>query len=124
MRATIVKYLVKLGDDAKPAIPALAKAIIDEKGNVSTSAMGLLGTFGADSAVAVPNLIKVLNRSDPSRDYRYVRVKAVSVLGLVGPKARSALPTLERLRGDKWSSMRNRAKLAIRRIRGEGGAKK
>jgi HEAT repeat protein len=52
-----------------------------------------------------------------SRDTRVVQ-EAITALGMIGPAAKDAIPTLEKLTGHEDKQVAERAKAALRQIRG------
>jgi HEAT repeat protein len=99
VRMNAAQTLMKLGAAARPAAPALLRAV-EDKANDTNRGMHIftvqdmaalaLGKATAGTAEAVPALRKLLAAADlPSS--RQPRVRA---LGFVGPEARPALPEL------------------------------
>jgi uncharacterized sulfatase len=80
--------LVALGKDAKPAEPALRKALNDNSPSVRIAAADAIGNLG-DHAAALPVLTKALEHEAP-----LVRLAAINVLDRFGSKARPALPAI------------------------------
>lgn len=80
--------LVALGRDAKPAEPALRKAMTDESPPVRIAAAEAIGNLG-DHAAALPVLMQALEHNAP-----LVRLAALNVLDRFGSHARPALPAI------------------------------
>lgn len=79
-----------------------------ENGMVQARAMYALVKIGAP---AVPPLIKALDSDNVD-----TRLMAVNTLGLLGPKAKEAIPALKKKLADPDSSVQARAKDAIQKI--------
>lgn len=90
------------------AAPILVAAFGNTNGVVSWHAHEALGNMGPDAAAAVPELILLLEGDQ--------RGSAIDVLGKIGPGARAALPALERLKRDRYQSIRRAVREAIRQI--------
>jgi HEAT repeat protein len=100
------------GAEARPAVPALAKALQSSDGLLRMQAALALEKIGPDAREAVPQLIVALD--DPEWS---VRRQAVLALGQIGPDARSALPALHRLqRGDPNGLVRKAVEQALPKI--------
>jgi HEAT repeat protein len=113
--------LFRLGGEAKPAVPALLRAVQDSRNDtngkifyftVQEMAAVALGQASAGTAEAVPALTQKLAgaRTAASRVY-YVRA-----LGAVGPQARPCLAAIRSLLQDESPHLRQAAEKAIERI--------
>ena len=71
-----------------------------------------MGRFGPQAAPAVNDLLLALW----DEDIAVIR-EVVTALGMIGPEARDALPTLENLVEHEDRQIAARAKAALRRIR-------
>ncbi len=78
------------GADAKAAIPQLVQALKDECGLVQIEAAKTLWEISEHKAT-VPALIELLKHKDPN-----IREGAAKALGSIGPKAKAAVPALEK----------------------------
>jgi HEAT repeat protein len=74
-------------------------------------AAAILGTFGPDAAVAVPELNKAIQSDDT-----ILRFEAARALGSIGPAAREAIPALKELLKDDNRNVRGAAEFAIKAI--------
>ena len=118
VRYDIAQALELLGADAGPALDILLEAMLDEKTQPGTHAhvARALGHLNKDAAVVVPKLIELLER----KAERYVRERncehACEALGLLGGKAKGAIPQLRRLMDDEENSIVDAAAKALERI--------
>jgi HEAT repeat protein len=103
------RTLGKIGPDAQAAIPSLIKALKSTSGTLREHAAETLGELQA--TVAVPDLIAVLDDSDPR-----VRRDTIRALGQLGPAAKPAWEKIERLRNDEDVFVRQAVVIALRRI--------
>jgi WD40 repeat protein len=79
---------------APVAVPRLRKALSQRSSSSSTKYVAMaLGSFGAEAAEAVPNLISMLEVS-PLRNGNDMTNEIVEALGKIGPTARGAAPVL------------------------------
>ena len=83
--------LGELGPEAKAAVPALAKALSDERPTVQRELLIALARIGPDSAPAVPAIIPLLQSKDDT-----VAHAAGFALGSIGPGAASATEALKK----------------------------
>jgi hypothetical protein len=95
----------------KPFLAQLVVALHDSDTRVKELAAQALGHVGADAAVAVPDLIRLLE--DPGEG---VRNSACIGLAGIGPAARDALPALRRALSDPIDNVRRFAQRAIEKI--------
>ena len=83
--------LEKLGPAAKPALPALIKALDDPDKQVWSYAVAAIAGLGPDAADAIPALIEDLDgrksRGRRDRDKRQVLVRSAFALSRIGPAA-------------------------------------
>jgi HEAT repeat protein len=95
--------LRRLGPAARSAIPALIKALDDDRAWVRGGAVRALGAFRADAKETVPALIALVGREEREAlearewDYPPNASEAIALLGDFGPAAKEALPLLRRL---------------------------
>ena len=82
--------------------------------NVRWNAMTILGELHERAAPAVPKLVGVL---DDQREHRYTRLMAAEALGRIGPKARAAVPTLERAARNGDEYVRDSAQQVLEKLR-------
>ncbi|HKI18141.1 MAG TPA: HEAT repeat domain-containing protein, partial [Isosphaeraceae bacterium] len=99
-RQAAARALGILGPDAKPAVPALARAASDADSSVRSSAIRALGAIGPEAKEAVPALVRAASDADKS-----VRLSAIRALGAIGPGAREAIPVLVRAASDADTSV-------------------
>jgi HEAT repeat protein len=104
-----------LGEKAKPAVPALVRALGSPDTLVRQQAALSLGQIG--DAEAVPALATAL------RDKEWtIRRQAAVALGSIGPPAREAEAALRKCERDAHAPVRKAATEALARIRGKAGA--
>jgi HEAT repeat protein len=102
------------GAEARPAAPALAKALQSSDALLRQHAALALGAIGPDARDAVPALTGALD--DPEWS---VRRQAALALGEFGPAARPAAAALHRLKtGDPNGLVRKAAEQALPKIEG------
>ena len=84
--------------DVKDAVEPLRHALKNDADvNVRKEAARALGNIGRDLDETVPALIDAM-KADKAMP---VKVAAIQALGQIGPEARSALPDLQKIAGDK-----------------------
>jgi HEAT repeats len=88
-RAWGASCLVALGEEAKPAVPALVRLLTDQDQYVRSAAIMTLGSLGPVASEAVPGLITCLRDPDPG-----VRYDAASTLGDIHQMPERAVPAL------------------------------
>ena len=71
----------------------------------------MLGRFGADAVGAVPQLIDALDDKNQA-----VVGQAVVALGMIGPKAKDAVPHLERLATSRDKGIAAMTRAALKQI--------
>ena len=104
-RREAARALALLGPEAKPAVPALVRALDDDQEQVFFWSATALANLGPDAHEATPELIKRLRRS--SRRYRdQVRLRMVTALTRIGP---AAVPQLIDALGNESESIRSGA---------------
>ncbi len=96
--------------EARPALPALTRALHSPNGLVRQQSALALGEIGAEEAV--PGLIEALRDSDWS-----VRRQAALALGQIGPPALAAEKELARCQRDRSSLVRKAAEKALAKIK-------
>lgn len=111
LRLGAVRALALLGPIAKPAVPALARAMKDENPEIAMRAAFALGRLGSSG---VPRLIDAMNSKRDS-----TRLLAIQGLGLAGREAREASPELIRALQDSNRKIAEQALDTLRRF-GEG----
>jgi RNA polymerase sigma factor (sigma-70 family) len=104
--------LQDIGTAAREVTPVLAAIARDERNSDRPHALAALVAIGADLAVALPILTQALGDSRG----QYARIMAAQALGMLGPKARAALPDLHKALKDEDSTVRVDAAGAIWRI--------
>ena len=130
--------LGRIGPDAKAAVPALAKKLSSRRPRNKQAAAWALSQMGPDAKGAMSALIAALGSDSTTRAHavkalvnigepaisgltgalggRRGASGAVKALGLIGPKARGAVPGLIKLLGNPDRMVRSRAALALARI--------
>jgi len=97
----------------RAAIAALVDAL--EPPELAKAALETLGEFGEEAGVGSTQVGRLLEHADPQ-----VRYWATYALGRMGPRARSELPALERLKADPEHGPRYGAIDAIKRLTASG----
>ncbi|HOX08481.1 MAG TPA: HEAT repeat domain-containing protein [Planctomycetota bacterium] len=104
-----------LGRCGKPAVPVLARIVLDKKDadKARCAAAAALGLLGPEAGAAVPDLITVLADDDIR-----VRRRSAEALGRIGQAAAAAVAALERSLKDDDAELRTAASEALRKIKG------
>jgi HEAT repeat protein len=110
-RISACMALEKMGPAARPAIPALRRALRDEEVTVRILAASTLGVLGPDAATAVPDLIVAVKDKN-----EYVRVFAVTALGKIGTHARDGAEVLRNALNDPNALVRSQAEWSLQQI--------
>lgn len=111
-RAYAVSILARQGGRF---VPLCIWALDDPDTSVRIAALMALGAMGTAAVPAVDTVIDA-SRYDPSPQ---VRAHAINTLGLMGPGADRAVRTLRTFLDSPDASMRQSARLALRRIAGQ-----
>jgi hypothetical protein len=84
------------GMHASEAIPVLKKSLFPSGTDSAHFSAEALGKIGETAAVAVPDLLRVVEETSayPASDYLRIHQTATQALGRIGPKASSAAPRL------------------------------
>lgn len=98
------------GAEARPALPALARALRSSNGLVRQQAARALGEIGAEDAV--PALMAALRDEEWS-----VRRQSAIALGKIGPAAQAAEPDLIRCQRDAHNLVRKAATQSLAQIK-------
>ncbi len=80
----------RISGNAKPSVAVLSQFIKDPNPDIRTYACRELREFQGDASPAVPQLIEALKDPDMRED-------SISVLGSIGPGAKTAIPALRKL---------------------------
>jgi HEAT repeat protein len=106
MRRWAASNLQNLRREARPALPALIRALSDEHKHVRGSAALAIGAVGPEAESAVPALIEALSKErDPS-----TQGNLAEALGEIGPASAPAVPELTTLLDSKlWATRRDAA---------------
>jgi HEAT repeat protein len=110
MRRGVAAALSQFGADARPAVPALTRMLINE--NERSDGLRALKAIGVDN---VPELQKMLAMKDLK-----VRTFACESLGALGPAAKEAAPQLRDAMAQD-AALRGAATAALGKIGAEGG---
>ena len=105
--------LLRLGREAKPALPVLLAALHTDWPNVQRVAAAAIARIGPAASDAVPELVRVLEQSAPeekrpdgsfdtpigsAHEWRVVVCReAITALGCIGPAAAEAIPLIDRV---------------------------
>lgn len=95
--------------------PEVVKVVIDslDDPQMESYALSYISSFGADAAPAVPKLLSIVE----SNQNLNTRINAARALAQIGPAAKSAMPSLEKLNeATKSTSINSYIQEAIRRI--------
>jgi len=104
-RLAAVRALSRFGDHAVPAIPAMVATLAIQHGEARVDLVQDIARLGSR---VVPALIGALAGRDA-----YVVTGACEALALIGPRARPAVPSLERLLNDPRGLVRTCARQAV-----------
>ena len=101
-----------------PEDPAIAIAVAHRllhhpDASERADAARVLGGFGEEAAEAVPFLVEALKT-----DQTHASAEAITALGMIGPAAKDAIPILEKLAEHDNPQIAERAKAALRQVRG------
>jgi HEAT repeat protein len=97
VRLATVELFVKLGPEARSAVPDLIGALGDARPSVQKQAILALQEIGQDAHRSIPDLINLLKPNEA----KAVRMQAVKTLGQFGRASRSAVaPLINLLDGD------------------------
>ena len=113
VRSEAAWALVRIGSEAKSAIPALTELLKDKDGLVRWAAIETLGKIGPEAKTAVPALTELLKDRDDNVQW------AAKSLGMIGPDAKAAVPALTELLKDKDVDVRWSAVMALGSIGSE-----
>src|SRR5437773_3261019 len=107
-RAEAVRAIGAFGEDAGPAVKAVAEALTDPNTDVRSAAAWALSQMAATGAPAIPALEKTIVDVNP-------RVRSLSAVALrsMGPKAVDAVPALVQALSDRAAYVRAPAADAI-----------
>jgi HEAT repeat protein len=112
VRLAALVALAEMGDEAQAALPALVKALGDDKKEVRRAAFRAVGSLEKLAAPAVPALAEKLKCEDKED-----RVRAAQVLGALGEAALPALPALLEAARSKDDALRAAAVLTLPALR-------
>jgi HEAT repeat protein len=118
VRYDIAQALELLGAEAKPARDLLLTALFDERTPPGTRehVARTLGHLGTDADVIVPRVLELLERKAKPFDRENNCKDVCAALGLLGPKARAAIPRLRQLLDDEDNSIVDAAAAALEKI--------
>lgn len=102
IRREAAAQIARLGAGAKPALPALIKAVTDPDKQVWSIAIGVIASLGPDAAEAIPTLVENMDSRKKGggreRDRRQMLMRSAYALTRIGPAAKPAL--LEALKSE------------------------
>ena len=103
--------ILRIAPEASQAISVYAHRIT--KGDLSTrkDCALVLGRFGSEAAPAVPALVASLEWGRGA-----LHAEVITALGMIGPAAKDAIPTLEKLTEHEDRQIAERAKAALRQV--------
>ena len=110
-RISACMELESLGPAARPAIPALRRALRDNDATVRILAASTLGGLGPAAATAVPDLVAALKDKN-----EYVRVFVATALGNMESHAHAASEALQNVLNDPNALVRSQAEWALQQI--------
>jgi HEAT repeat protein len=145
VQQSAVIALGRLGDAAKPSLPAIEKALADGIFNTPVDAVEAIYKITGDKQRVVPLLlVEAVGEDDPERagellaglgesarpavpkliahlasDNPQFRYYSAIALGHFGPHAKDAIPGLKKLADDPNPEIRDAAALAIEKIEGQ-----
>lgn len=113
VRYKVGHALELLGPEARPARDLLLEAVLSEKTPANAHVARALGHLEDDADVIVPKLINLMER----KTNRFYNCKlAAEALGMLGPKAKAAVPHLRKLLDDEENAIVDAAEKALERI--------
>ncbi len=101
------------GDDPSVAVAFAYRMLNDPLPAQRMDAAMTLGRFGPEAVEVVPQLRQALGDAEMG-----VVAEAITALGMIGPAAKDAIPTLETLTEHEDKQIAERAKAALRQVRG------
>jgi HEAT repeat protein len=105
VRWAAARTISKLGIvNAKDAVPALAKMLVDPDFDLQMVATTALADYGAQAKAAVPNLIRAVERGDSD-----VKTSAMRTLAAIGTDGAAAIPATTRALRDEKPQTRKQA---------------
>jgi HEAT repeat protein len=128
--------LFNLRTKARPAVPALLKAVKDgsNKTNlnrfhwtiqeIAARALGRASAGSPESAEAVPVLMELLTAALAPDGTTGMRIAAAQALGEIGPPAKAAVPQLRTMLNEENPEIRRFAEEALESIEGKKAPKK
>ena len=118
VRYDVAQALELLGPDARPARGILLEAVMDKKTSAGTRlhAARALGGLRDDAELIVPKMVELLGRPAKGLDRVYDCQAAAEALGLLGPKARAAVPALRKVLDDDENEAVDAARRALEKI--------
>ncbi|MFW5766349.1 MAG: sister chromatid cohesion protein PDS5 [Coleofasciculus sp.] len=114
VRRSAAWALLKIGVEAKEAVPDLRAALQDSDKYVRGNAAYALGEIGVEAKEAVPDLQAALQDSE-----KYVRGNAAYGLGGIGADAKETVPDLQAALTDSDTDVRSNAVSALGKIGAE-----
>lgn len=108
----------QLEPQAEKLVPALIKRLHDRRPEVRYCAILALLNFGPTKERAIPTLVEVLTQTNGlcQADLVCIQQGAAYALGRIGPKAKPAIPALNKLLKDERCYARQQAGVALWRI--------
>lgn len=106
VRATSLSILAQLGEKAKPAVPAVKKALKDKAFNVRLQAVLAAGAIGPLAKDTVPEMIEIMRDDDTG----FLEAQATITLSKIGA---GAVPPLVKALGDKSPKVRRASAFAL-----------
>lgn len=114
----VAQALELLGGEASPALDILLEALLDKKTPAGTHrhVARALGHLQKDADAIVTKLIALLERPAEGFQRQDNCEHAAEALGMLGPKAKAALPVLRRLAQDQENEIAEAAAKALEKI--------
>ena len=113
-REWLADALGKMGDDAKPAVPALKRLLKHKNSDVRNCSAIAFGKIAGDAEV-VPVLTAILETVEGDN----IHIQSLQALARIGPPAKTSLPAIRKLALSENEEESTAAKEAIEAIVGE-----
>lgn len=120
IRFGVAGALSELGPNARPARDLLLDAVSTMRDAMDTPFVPkALGNLHEDADLIVPKLVALFDNKAPDLTRMRTWPAAIEILGMLGPKAKAAVPRLRQLLDDDEDDVANAAAKALKRIEGK-----